>query len=57
MTPRTAIISDILALTSISSSIATWQEQLDWTLRMILAVVGIIAGSIAIYQRLKKRGT
>jgi hypothetical protein len=42
---------------SASSSIAAWQEQLDWALRILASVLAIAAGVYSIvvrYQRNKK---
>lgn len=48
-------IADGFALMSGLLSLASWQDQLDWGLRVMAALIAIIAGTIAIYQRLKKR--
>lgn len=47
--------SDILAVISASSSIAAWQEQLDWALKIIASLLAIFAGIYSIWVRLKKR--
>jgi len=47
--------SDILAVVSASSSIAAWQEQLDWALRIIASLLAITAGVYSIISRRKSR--
>ena len=47
--------SDVLAVISASSSIAAWQEQLDWALKIIASLLAIFAGIYSIWARLKKR--
>lgn len=50
-------ISDVLAMVSATSSIAAWQEQLDWALKILASLLAIAAGvySIAVrYRRDKK---
>lgn len=37
------------------TTIAAWQEQLDWALRIIAALIAIAAGTVALWQRLKHR--
>jgi hypothetical protein len=70
MSIRQKLISDILAGISGFSAVTAWkghipamfglaglmhwQEQLDWFLRIVAALVAITAGSVALYQRLKK---
>lgn len=54
-TPRLNIAYDLLAVASLGSSVASWQEQLDWSLRIIATLVAIAAGSVAMWQRLKGR--
>ena len=42
---------------SASSSIAAWQEQLDWMLKIIASLLAIVAGTYSIivrYKNLKK---
>lgn len=59
MMPHKAIASDILVGVSTVASIAAWQEQLDWTLRIVGSLVAIGAGIYSIYlhrQRLKRSG-
>lgn len=46
--------ADFLALAAGGSSILSWQEQLDWGLRVLATLVAIAAGAISIYHRLKK---
>jgi hypothetical protein len=47
--------SDILAVVSASSSIAAWQEQLDWALRIIASLLAITAGVYSIISRRRSR--
>ena len=49
--------SDVLAMLSASSSIAAWQEQLDWALRILASLLAIAAGvySIVVRYRRNKR--
>ena len=47
--------SDGFALISGILSLASWQDQLDWGLRIIATLIAIAAGSVALYHRLKKR--
>jgi len=53
--PRIHPVTDIIAAISVSASLTSWQTQLDWSLRIIGAIVAIAAGVITIYQRLKKK--
>jgi hypothetical protein len=46
--------SDILAMISASSSIAAWQEQLDWALRILASLLAISAGVYSIVVRYRK---
>ena len=49
--------SDVLAMVSATSSIAAWQEQLDWALRILASILAIAAGIYSIvvrYHRSKK---
>jgi len=51
------IASDIFAVVSATSSIAAWQEQLDWALRVAASILAILAGVYSImvrYNRAKK---
>lgn len=52
--PR-SVISDVLAVVSASSSIAAWQEQLDWMLKIIASILAISAGVYSIISRRKSR--
>jgi hypothetical protein len=49
--------SDVLAMVSATSSIAAWQEQLDWALRIFASLLAITAGvySIVVRYRRSKR--
>ena len=49
--------SDVLAMVSASSSIAAWQEQLDWALRILASLLAIAAGvySIVVRYKINKR--
>ena len=49
------IVSDVLAVVSASSSIAAWQEQLDWMLKIIASLLAISAGVYSIISRRKSR--
>lgn len=49
-----AHISDILAIISGGSAITAWQEQLDWTLRIVASLVAIAAAVYSISHRSKK---
>ena len=49
------VISDVLAVVSASSSIAAWQEQLDWVLKIIASLLAISAGVYSIISRRKSR--
>ena len=49
------VISDVLAVVSASSSIAAWQEQLDWMLKIIASLLVISAGVYSIISRRKSR--
>jgi len=46
--------SDLLAMLSASSSIAAWQEQLDWALRILASILAIAAGVYSIVVRYKR---
>jgi ABC-type nickel/cobalt efflux system permease component RcnA len=46
--------SDVLAVVSASSSIAAWQEQLDWMLKIIASLLAISAGIYSIWARYRK---
>lgn len=47
--------SDFLAITSIVSAITSQQEQIEWWLRSGAAAVAIVAGIVAIVQKLFPR--
>lgn len=56
---RTPIISDSLAAISTIASIAAWQEQFDWGVKVLASLVAIVAGLYSIYlhrQRIKRTG-
>ena len=46
--------SDVLAMLSASSSIAAWQEQLDWALRILASLLAIAAGVYSIMVRYRR---
>jgi hypothetical protein len=46
--------SDVLAMVSASSSIAAWQEQLDWALRILASLLAIAAGVYSIMVRYRR---
>lgn len=45
--------SDVLAVISGASTIAAWQEQLDWTLRILASITAITAAIYSILIRKK----
>jgi hypothetical protein len=45
----------VATLFSLFAAIATWQEQLEWGLRIAAAIVAIAAGLHAIYHRRRRR--
>jgi hypothetical protein len=47
--------SDVLAMLSASSSIAAWQEQLDWALRIMASLLAIAAGVYSIVVRYRRK--
>jgi len=47
--------SDVLAMVSASSSIAAWQEQLDWALRIVASLLAITAGVYSIVVRYRRK--
>lgn len=55
MPHRTQLGSDMLAALSVATSIAAWQEQLEWGARMIATAIAIAAGSVALWQRTHRR--
>lgn len=46
--------SDVLAMVSATSSIAAWQEQLDWILRIAASLLAIAAGVYSIMVRYRR---
>lgn len=46
--------SDVLAMVSATSSIAAWQEQIDWGLRILASLLAIAAGAYSIVVRYRK---
>ena len=36
-------------------ALAAWQDQLDWSLRIIASLVAIVTGGIAIRQYIKRK--
>lgn len=46
--------SDVLAMVSATSSIAAWQEQLDWVLRIAASLLAIAAGVYSIMVRYRR---
>ncbi len=57
MNPHSArqIGSDVLAMVSASSSIAAWQEQLDWALRIMASLLAIAADVYSIVVRYRRK--
>jgi hypothetical protein len=54
--PRVQIVlADIFAVIAGGSSIAAWQEQVEWWLKIAAAVVAIVAGLASISYHLKAR--
>lgn len=47
--------SDVLAMLSATSSIAAWQEQLDWALRIVASLLAIAAGVYSIMVRYRRK--
>jgi hypothetical protein len=47
--------SDVLAMVSATSSIAAWQEQLDWALRIVASLLAIAAGIYSIVVRYRRK--
>ena len=45
---------DFLAVVSATSSIAAWQEQLDWALRILASLLAISAGVYSIVVRYRR---
>lgn len=57
MIQHKALASDILVGVSTLASVAAWQEQIDWSLRILGSLVAIAAGLYSIYlhrQRIKR---
>lgn len=52
---RHSLFSDCLALISAGSSIAAWQEQLDWGMRILASLIAIIAGTAALIHQYRRR--
>lgn len=46
--------SDVLAMVSATSSIAAWQEQLDWALKILASLLAIAAGVYSIVVRYRR---
>lgn len=46
--------SDVLAMVSATSSIAAWQEQLDWALKILASLLAITAGVYSIVVRYRR---
>jgi len=46
--------SDVLAMISATSSIAAWQEQLDWALKILASILAIAAGIYSIAVRYRR---
>ena len=55
MQPKIHWSVDLAAVAANVSAVAAWQEQLDWVLRCLAASIAILAGSVALYQRLRDR--
>jgi len=53
--PSRQLGGDILAMVSATSSIAAWQQQLDWVLRIVASILAIAAGVYSIVIRYRKR--
>ncbi len=52
--PKLGLISDCLAGLSGFFAVATWQEQLDWSIRIIAGLLAAIAAFLSIRHRLRK---
>lgn len=51
---------DVLAVSSLGATLASWQVQLDWGLRILASLVAITAGVLSLWgryhaHRVKKR--
>jgi len=53
--PSRQLGGDILAMVSATSSIAAWQQQLDWVLRIVASILAIAAGVYSIVIRYRSR--
>ena len=54
LSPLFRFQQDALAIISALGGLTAWQVQLDWTLRIIAALVAITAGGISIYRAWRK---
>ena len=50
-----ALLADVFAIIAGGSSIAAWQEQVEWWLKILAAIVAIVAGLASISYHLKSR--
>lgn len=48
-------VSDVYTITALVAAVTAQQEQIEWALRCGAAVVAIAAGSIAIWQKLRRK--
>ena len=48
-------LADALSICSSLLAVASWQEQLDWGLRITASIVAIATGVFVIYDRVKRR--
>lgn len=53
--PHTRGFEALGALATNLAAIAAWQEQIEWTARMIVTCLGIATGAIVLYHQLKSR--
>jgi len=51
---RIPLPSDFPALLAVISSLASWQDQLDWGLRIAAALIAIVAGTPAAWRVCRK---
>lgn len=49
------IATECFAIVSGASSIAAWQDQVDWVLRILAALVAIAAGLASLYFGFRRR--
>lgn len=59
MIAQKTFICDSLAAVSSLATIAAWQEQFDWGVKVLASLVAIVAGLYSIYlhrQRIKRTG-